>query len=523
MATYGITPTGFNPKTLDVLIQEKKGEILNKIKSDANVSDEAVFGQLISSSAEREALLWDIIEQVVANGYTGTASDVSLDLAVSLNNIIRKKATFSRVLIQAFLGPLGLTIPLGTNISVDGNTSSIFATDTEVTLVAGANEIQDFAYSATATSGSIILNHDGEQFTVVFSDTNTVIKASMEALTNIAEVTIVGDGATGFTVEFIGDDGLKPHVLITEVSSTLKDVGSINVLVGISVTQAGIYQGSTTLTAIATGSTYNANEGTLTVFEDTVPGGITTYNEDTAIVGVNVETDSELKVRQQTSVGLGGGSTLSSILTEVQAITGVSSAQAVENDLDVPDAAARPAGSFEVYVYQNSGNLDPSVDFSVAETIWANKPPGSRTWTSASFGDPEYVSVDIVDQQGTTRTVLFSRPTTLFIWLELDLTVDLTKFTSVTANALRNELVLWGNLLGPGEDVVVYPYLIEQISKYVGITDVVTRIAGDASDTVDPVPTTDNNVVIDNGAGGSSEVSNWKSSLISIKLNGTPV
>ena len=58
--------------------------------------------------------------------------------------------------------------------------------------------------------------------------------------------------------------------------------------------------------------------------------------------------------------------------------------------------------------------------------------------------------------------------------------------------------------------MIVYPSLISQLAEVEGIIDVVVRIETTAS------PTTDDNVDIDDGAGGDVEMSQWAADNITV-------
>lgn len=77
-------------------------------------------------------------------------------------------------------------------------------------------------------------------------------------------------------------------------------------------------------------------------------------------------------------------------------------------------------------------------------------------------------------------------------------------------NQIKAALVAWGNALGAGQDVIVYPALVGQLLVVPGITDMTVMI-GTA-----PAPTLDDNIDIDDGTGGTVELSRWDTSRITI-------
>ena len=171
-----------------------------------------------------------------------------------------------------------------------------------------------------------------------------------------------------------------------------------------------------------------------------------------------------------------------------------------ENYTLTTDARGLPGKSFEVVVYQAGGSTDR--DQEIADTIFLKaKPAGIEPYGS--------ISVQVTDIQGFTHYCWFTRPTQVAIYLELDLTVT-SDYPANGDDYIKDKIVTWGNSLGPGADVIIYPSLISQLAEVEGIVDVVVRIDTAAS------PTTDDNVDIDDGAGGDVEMSQWDTANITV-------
>ncbi|KKL56513.1 hypothetical protein LCGC14_2244680, partial [marine sediment metagenome] len=128
----------------------------------------------------------------------------------------------------------------------------------------------------------------------------------------------------------------------------------------------------------------------------------------------------------------------------------------------------------------------------------------SKAGGIATFGTETAESV--TDSQGTVHSVLFSRPTQRDIWLEIDFTVDGT-FPADGLDQAEIAILAFGNALGIGDDVIVFPSLVASVSEIPGILDMVIRIADTASGGGDPSPSADDNIVI-----AETAVSVWSSS-----------
>ena len=109
--------------------------------------------------------------------------------------------------------------------------------------------------------------------------------------------------------------------------------------------------------------------------------------------------------------------------------------------------------------------------------------------------------------------VFFSRPTGVPIYLTWELLVDPANFPVDGPTIIGNAVVEYGNLLGQGEDVIVYPYLVNILADVVGIRDTVTKIGKS------PSPTSDDNVSIDDGSGGDVEKSTWDANNVLFAIN----
>ena len=117
---------------------------------------------------------------------------------------------------------------------------------------------------------------------------------------------------------------------------------------------------------------------------------------------------------------------------------GVQEVLIIDNDTDTVDDYGNPAHSFLVIV---EGGLNSSV----AQAIWRNRPAGIQ-----SNGD---VSVNIIDSFGFIRTVRFSRPTYVPIYMEIELE-KFPAFPSDGEEQIRQNIVDYINNFGIDDDVV---------------------------------------------------------------------
>jgi len=496
MTEYGVTSAGFVPKTLDILDAEIDAELKGELGDFINTLPEDVFGQLKGIFAERESNIWELMQDIYDSQYPNSAADVSLDLVAQITGITRQQATKSTVENIYLIGTLGTLIPAGTILSVEGNSLSRFLLDDAVTLVAGADEVQDLTYPSLPESGQFKLELDSIKTSFLdFDATAQEIEDALNALSNtFGDITVSGDMfPAGMTITFAGRDGKQPISLLVITDSNVDVMGSV------AETTPGVIQGSTGATAETAGSSFTANARTLTVIETAVTGFDSAFNLADATVGNDVETDTELRARRENALGTNAAGTLPAIRTAVLEIDEVDATFVVENDSDAV-VAGRPAHSFETIVEQADGGS--SADAEVAEAIFNSKPAGIQP-----FGND--VTEIVVDSQGFNHTVEFSRPVAVTIYLEVDLETD-SDFPPTGTALAAAALLEFGENLGIGKDVIIRPELMASLEDIPGITDIIVRI-GTA-----PAPTLDNNIPIEDGSTGTVEKSDWDSSRITV-------
>jgi len=155
--------------------------------------------------------------------------------------------------------------------------------------------------------------------------------------------------------------------------------------------------------------------GTITEIDSPVTGWDTVNNTADATEGTNEESDTGLRARRQRSVARDAQAIIDGIRAAVENIDNVTQSVVLENDTDAVDANGLPAHSFQVVV---SGGTD----IDVADIIWLKKPAGIQ-----AFGD---ITEQVIDSQGISHDISFSRPTAVIIYVE----VTITTFAEYPAN-----------------------------------------------------------------------------------------
>lgn len=151
-----------------------------------------------------------------------------------------------------------------------------------------------------------------------------------------------------------------------------------------------------------------AQPNTITVVHTVIPGWSAVNNPLAAQVGRNVDTDEELRARREAQLTAAGSSTVDAIRSDVLEIPEVISCTVFENDSD-GTVDSMPPHSVEALVFDGE---TPAVDDDViAQAIWNSKAGGIATVGNES-GTAK-------DAQGGDRTVYFSRPDVVPIYIDI--------------------------------------------------------------------------------------------------------
>ena len=481
MTAYGLTDTGFVKKRQPDIKTELETSFRTLFGAGVNLLPTSIFGQIVGIFSEREALLWELLEDLYNSNFPDTASGASLDNAVALTGTTRLPATFSSVTARVF-GTLGTLIPANSIFSVVGVPASRFVALQSGTVHAGINEIQTISFSATPASGAWKITFDGQETSsLAFNASNGTIQTALNALSNLSGVVVGGSYAAGITVEFASADGEQDQPLVSISANTLQDGGSVAITVTPAETQKGYLPHIDLECRAENTGAIAAAAGTLTVVDTPLFGldGVTNLLD--AVVGRNRETDSELRLRRLESLQRAGTSTVNGIVTTIRQITGVDTAFIFENNTDATDGDGRPPHSYEVFV-QGGANQD------IFDTVWETKPAGIQT-----FGN---ITGTVIDSQGFSQTVKFSRPSEVLIYIGIELVVNTDPsepggvYPANGDDLVRDAVLAYGAGFEIGQDVVLSRFFTP-INTVPGIVEIVVK-AGLA-----PTPSGTSNLPID--------------------------
>jgi uncharacterized phage protein gp47/JayE len=188
--------------------------------------------------------------------------------------------------------------------------------------------------------------------------------------------------------------------------------------------------------AVTEGSYPNYVAGTDTLVIATPIAGLTSaahVGADPFREGNDEETDAGLRQRREQSLALPGASTVDAMRSDMLTVIGVDSCTVFENPSPVTDADGVPPYAVEVLVYsEGAPSFDP---LEVVQQIWESKPAGTETYGGAL----EFA----VDSQGNSHVVYYSEPTTVNVYIALDL-VKTTDGSYVGDDAVKAAIADWG-------------------------------------------------------------------------------
>lgn len=539
MGTGLLDTTGYDPKRLADIITDLQADFRTEFGQSVNLDPSSEYGKLLGIMADRLNTLWERSETSYNAHYPATATGVSLDRVAEITATTRNPGTRSAVTL--YVRGTNVTIPLRSLVDTS-DTAIQFRTAAEVILGA-TGDIPLTSGSALAVTS---ITRSGSLATVTTTAPHGLPAGAVVTISgatggdaDLYNVTaeIENVGASSFDYNMTGtpggsatgtllytDEGLaSDHITFSTVVARAVAHGNTtgdfvfvhdadqvdyNGLFVVTVLDVDHFEYTPLITPTVTPATgsYNADDaipvegeslvvgsviglaGTITVISTPISGWDAVSNFLDAALGQVEETDAAFRLRRIAVLQDLGNATVEAILGGLAGVADITQTALFVNDTGLV-VAGRPPHSFEALV---TGGADQDI----WDSIFANKAAGIET-----FGTEVGTATD---SQGISHTIEFSRPVVITIYLDLTLTVNADY--PADGDALVETLVnAWGDALGIGVDVVVFPYLVASFESIPGITGVVVDIGTSAS------PSGDANIVI-----SETEVSDWDSSRTTV-------
>lgn len=200
----------------------------------------------------------------------------------------------------------------------------------------------------------------------------------------------------------------------------------------------------------------------LDIIETPVSGWLSVNNSESGDTGRNIETDIELRIRRNESLRLSGSGTIEAIRSRLLNLDGVITASITENTSDI-QVGNLPPHSFESLV-------EGGTEEDIGDVLWNYKPAGIL-----AYGE---IDVVVDDSTSTQQVVSFSRPTTLYVYITVDITKDDTDdYPTDAQEVIKEAIVGQFNQLSIGDDVI-YQSLYRSVYLVDGIESATISIGG---------------------------------------------
>ncbi|MBK5145835.1 baseplate J/gp47 family protein [Budviciaceae bacterium BWR-B9] len=179
--------------------------------------------------------------------------------------------------------------------------------------------------------------------------------------------------------------------------------------------------------------------GTVTGINTPTRGWIAVTNPTAASVGSPVESDAELRIRQNRSVALPALTPFDGVDGAIANVDGVTRHKLYENDTGITDSDGLPPHSISAIVEGGDAT-------EIAQTIRGNKGQGVSTYGTTS--------VSVPDLYGNPHTIKFSRPEIVPIYVYI-LLKGFTGYTTAIGEQIKIEVAAYINSLIIGDDVLI--------------------------------------------------------------------
>jgi uncharacterized phage protein gp47/JayE len=388
---YGVTNTGFVLKRLDDILAEMRSKAQTQLPG-LDVSSDSVSGTMIDVAAAEIAEQWFLAEQVYNSRFPNTSEGIPLDNIGQINGIQRRGIIKSSVK-EGFQGVNSTAIPQNTQVKSDAG--DVYATvlpgvldntDTNSVEVQVLNVFNNYTYIIQISDNSVSYVSSGSA--TIQEITNGMIdeiNLQTTALLVNAGVVDEDNGIFGIT----SNDGESSFEVTLTADFQLNKFWTP---IQIQALEAGQIE------AIA---------GTITTIITPLVGLESVNNFTDVLVGDNVQSDDDYRLRLFQEVRKLGGGSLEAIKSRIlNNVNDVLAVKIFENH-EMIEVAGRPPKSIELLV---EGGLDSDI----AEELWQSKGGGIETFGTVYF--------DIIDSQGDIRKMWFSRPVKAYVWFRVTLT-----------------------------------------------------------------------------------------------------
>jgi len=335
-----------------------------------------------------------------------------------------------------YIDASGLQIPTYTDIEnlLISNARSIFGSD--IYLENDSQDFQEIALRAQAIYDTML----AVQLAYNNRSPLSAIGAGLDSIVAINGLVRRGQTASTVSVNLTGTAfTLIQNAVVADTNGNLWNLpSSVTLDAGGLATATATSQTSGTVTALA---------GQVSVIVTPTFGWTSVTNLDAATPGQAIETDAELRARQQISVSNPSQALTTGMIGALYELDNVTSVQLYENDTNltlnyingIENAGGYPPHSLTFVITGGNNN-------EIASSIALRKTPGAFL-----NGD---VSVTIYDQFSVPIVVRFYRPIQAMVYVEMTIKA-LNGYSSAVGTAIKNAIANYLDSLVPGQAVII--------------------------------------------------------------------
>lgn len=438
MSEYGLTPQGPNIKRLDTILEDLHTSLSEKWGVNTKQNPESLLNHLLTNIADSIAELWEFGEHVYYSQYPSSAEGISLDNAAQYGGSTREAALKSYYPIHC-TGKDGTMLAEGTMISSATNPATYLTLGEKKEISRNSFNQVGIKIASIKSGGVYTVAINGEVYSYTSSSTtpgeilNGISQAikSKEFKTSIDETTDI--------LKIEASDQISSNSLILSENLTTDTVTSI-------VNFGTVDYGDILLP-----------DGVITNIVKADPGLMEVVNINGYIPGRKVETDAEFRKSYADKIFNRSSTMLESIRSAIlNKVQGAVSVSPYENESDEVDEEGRPPHSIEIVV-------DGGDSREIAQEIYAKKAGGISTFGSTA--------VQIVGEYDDEITIYFNRPTPVYVWYKLSITLNPTeKLPTNYVEILRNIVLDRMKNLPAGADVIPQKFMSEFYKNCRGIS-----------------------------------------------------
>lgn len=421
--SYGVTDKGFIPKPKQAIIDEIVEDLKIGLGEEFPTNPESVAGQIIQIFAASAKDNWDLTEAVAFTQNRETAEGQYLDFLARIAGLTRIKQSGSTGQLL-FTGDQSTFIPQFT--ACKDSEARVVLTQAEHTLNRANCYQSTFSLNNVQDSTEYTISVEGSEasYTSGLGSTELNILQGIETqLTTVTDFPVVLDEASlTITITFPSYNNN-----LTTTNSNNIDLDSVG----------GLVSSESALT----GSSVNFDAGTVTTLLTSILGIQDVTNLIAFQNGRDTETDAELRQRMDEREESTGTATKPSIETALSQVNGVTSAYIVVNDTLVDDTVTGvPRKHYETFVAGGDDN-------EIAEVLHSTK-----SLFGQMHGDIEKT---VIDENGDTQGVKFSRPSTEYAWVRAVYSInEEEQFPADGEDRMRNAVVSYGTQsMSQGDDL----------------------------------------------------------------------